>query len=57
MSDTTVSIQGDQILINGRPTYEGRHWKDQKIQGLLFNSRMANAIADDENPSTRGVWA
>lgn len=57
MSDTTVSIQGDQILINGRPTYEGRRWKDQKIQGLLFNSRMANAIADDENPSTRGVWA
>lgn len=57
MSDTTVSIQGDRILINGRPTYEGRYWKDQKIEGLLFNSRMANAIADDENPSTRGVWA
>ena len=24
---------------------------------MLFNSRMANAIADDENPATRGTWA
>ena len=32
-------------------------WKGHRIEGLLFNSRMANAIADDENPATRGAWA
>src|SRR5262249_60984984 len=25
--------------------------------GLLFNSRMANAIVDDDNVETRGAWA
>ncbi|MCX7362490.1 MAG: hypothetical protein NTV97_11600 [Alphaproteobacteria bacterium] len=41
----------------GVPTYPGRSWKGHRIEGLLFNSRMANAIADDENPSTRGAWS
>lgn len=57
MSKTIISISGNQIHINGKPTYEGRSWQERKIAGLLFNSRMANAIVDDENPSTRGVWA
>lgn len=57
MSKTVVSIAGNKIQVNGRPTYEGRQWNGMPIEGLLFNSRMANAIADDENPSTRGVWA
>lgn len=56
-SRTSISIQGDAFLINGRPTYPGRHWNDKKIEGLLFTSRMANAIIDDHNPETRGVWA
>lgn len=54
---TAVSIQDGGFAINGRPTYAGRSWKGHRIEGLLFNSRMANAIADDENPATRGTWA
>src|SRR5262249_36562206 len=32
-------------------------WRGIRVEGLLFNSRMANAIVDDENPSTRGAWS
>jgi hypothetical protein len=53
----TVSITNGGFAINGAPTYPGRSWKGHRIEGLLFNSRMANAVADDENPSTRGAWA
>ena len=54
---TVVSIANGGFLIGGTPTYPGRSWKGHRIEGRLFNSRMANAIADDENPSTRGAWA
>src|SRR5215471_2639207 len=54
---TTVSIANGGFVLNGTPTYPGRSWKGHRIEGLLFNSRMANAIADDENPSTRGAWS
>ena len=54
---TSVSIQGGAFLVNGRPTYPGRIYNGKKIEGLLFTSRMANAIIDDHNPETRGVWA
>jgi hypothetical protein len=54
---TTVSIANGGFAINGTPTYPGRAWKGHRIEGLLFNSRMANAIADDENPATRGAWS
>ena len=54
---TVVSIANGGFSINGTPTYPGRSWKGHRIEGRLFNSRMANAIADDENPSTRGTWA
>jgi hypothetical protein len=54
---TEVSIDGDGFLINGRPTYEGRVWNGKKIEGLLLNSRMVQAIFDDLNPETRGMWA
>ncbi len=52
-----VTITGGRFLINGTPTYAGRSWKGHRIEGLLMNSRMANAIADDENPETRGAWS
>ena len=52
-----VTLSGDAFHINGTPTYAGRSWKGHRIEGRLFNSRMANAIADDENPATRGAWA
>ena len=53
---TRVSIQGNAFFINGRPTYPGRTYNGKKIEGLLFTSRMANAIFDDHNPETREVW-
>lgn len=54
---TSVSIQGDRFLINGRPTYEGRTWRGMRIEGLLMNSRMVQGIFDDLNPETRDRWA
>ena len=54
---TVIAADGDRFLINGTPTYAGRTWRGHRIEGLLFNSRMANAIVDDENPSTRGAWS
>jgi hypothetical protein len=53
---TTVAIQGDMFLINGRPTYPGRSWNGKKIEGLLLNSRMVQAIFDDLNPATVHLW-
>lgn len=52
-----VTIADGGFLIDGRPTYPGRSWRGHRIEGRLFNSRMANAVADDENPATRGAWA
>lgn len=54
---TVVSVANGGFLINGAPTYAGRSWNGHRIEGRLFNSRMANAIADDENPATRGAWS
>jgi hypothetical protein len=54
---TTVAIEGDRFLINGRPTYEGRVWRGMRIEGLLMNSRMVQGIFDDLNPETRDQWA
>ncbi|HKU95263.1 MAG TPA: hypothetical protein VJR58_08305 [Vineibacter sp.] len=54
---TIIAVDGDRFHINGNPTYAGRHWRGSRIEGLLFNSRMANAIVDDENPTTRGAWS
>jgi len=53
---TTVAIEGDRFLINGRPTYEGRTFKGMKVEGLLMNSRMIQGIFDDSNPATRPRW-
>jgi hypothetical protein len=54
---TEVAIQGDIFLINGKATYAGRKWNDQRIEGLLFNSRMVQGIFDDLNSETRKLWA
>ena len=54
---TIVTIAGDEFLINGKPTYEGRVWDGQRVEGLLMNSRMVQGIFDDENPETRHLWA
>lgn len=49
---TRVEIKGKEFWINGKPTYEGRYWKQKKIQGLLLNSRMVQGVFDDLNPET-----
>lgn len=54
---TTVTIEGERFLINGRPTYAGRSWRGMTIEGLLMNSRMVQGVFDDLNPATRGRWA
>src|SRR5690242_8381260 len=54
---TEVSIQGDQFLINGKPTYPGRVYQGMRIEGLLMNVRAVQATFDDRNPETRGKWA
>jgi hypothetical protein len=53
---TIVSIKGDEFYINDKPTYPGRHWRGNKIQGLLINSRMVQGIFDDLNPETRELF-
>ena len=55
-SKTVVTIRGDQFLINGKPTYEGRTWNGHRIEGLLMNSRMVQATFDDLNVASRGQW-
>jgi hypothetical protein len=54
---TAVSIHEEAFHINGQPTYAGRTWKGNKIEGLLFNSRMVQATFDDRNPDTVHQWA
>lgn len=53
---TTVSIAGDQFLIDGELTYKDRYWNGNKIEGLLMNSRMVQGIFDDMNPQTAKKW-
>lgn len=56
LMNTEISIQSDGFFINGRPTYEGAEWRGKKIEGLLFNSRMIQALFDDECPDIRELW-
>ncbi|MBN4064981.1 hypothetical protein JYU04_04515, partial [Dehalococcoides mccartyi] len=56
IANTSVSIYGDSFLINGIPTLQGRTFRGVSIEGLLLNSRMANAMWDDENKLTRHLW-
>jgi hypothetical protein len=55
-SQTAVTIQGDQFLINGKLTYAGRTWRGHRMEGLLLNSRMVQGIFDDLNPETANRW-
>jgi hypothetical protein len=54
---TEVAIVGENFYLNGKPTYAGRTWNGQRIEGLLLNSRMVQGIFDDRNPETRARWA
>lgn len=54
---TEITIQGEDFLIDGRPTLQGRTWKGARLEGLLPNSRMVQGIFDDRNPDTVSQWA
>jgi hypothetical protein len=54
---TALTIAGEDFHLNGRPTYAGRSWHGQRIEGLLLNSRMVQATFDDLNPATVSRWA
>ncbi len=53
---TVVAIDANQFRINGRLTYAGRHYQSMRIEGLLMNARMVQAIFDDLNPETSPRW-
>jgi hypothetical protein len=53
---TEIQIEGERFLINGQPTYAGLKWQEKTAEGLLFNSRMVQAIFDDANPATAVHW-
>ncbi len=57
MARTSISVNGTRFEINGKLTYDGITWRGHHISGMLFNSRMVQAIFDDENPKTRALWA
>jgi hypothetical protein len=54
---TSITIDGENFLINGIPTQQGRTFRGTSIEGLLMNSRMANAMWDDENEFTKHLWS
>jgi hypothetical protein len=54
--DPIVSIKGNEFLVDGVPTYQGRFWKGNKVEGLLLNARLVQGIFDDENPETRVLF-
>jgi hypothetical protein len=53
---TSVSIEGEDIYINGKITYPGQTWQGNRVEGLLMNARLVQGIFDDENPETRPLW-
>jgi hypothetical protein len=53
---TQIQIEGTRFLIDGQLTYQGQAYQGKPIEGLLFNSRMVQAIFDDENPETAVHW-
>jgi len=53
---TEIQLDGTRFLIDGRPTCAGFTYKGGSIEGLLFNSRMIQAIFDDANPETAVHW-
>ena len=42
-------VEDNLYYINGTPTYAGRVWRGHRIEGLLLNSRMVQAV-------TRFTW-
>ncbi len=56
VATVTVAIDGEKFLIDGRPTYSDVPNVNPRALGMLLNSRMVQALFDDENPETRHLW-
>jgi len=56
LARTTIDVDGDRFLIDGRPTYPGRRFRGHRIEGLLLNARMVQGVFDDLNPATRSMF-
>ncbi|MFP4054982.1 MAG: hypothetical protein ACLFV7_14070 [Phycisphaerae bacterium] len=54
--NTVVHIEGDRFFINGQPTYPGRSYQGNRVEGLLMNARLIQGVFDDRNPQTRSMW-
>ena len=52
---TTVHVQGDKFLINGKLTYSEIEESNPKAHGLLMNARFIQGIFDDKSNPER--WA
>ncbi len=56
MSRTKVNLWDEDFTINGILTYPNKEYKGHRVEGLLMNARMIQAIFDDLNPETRRMW-
>lgn len=57
MPNTTVSIQGESFLINGKLTYTEIEHGNPNAHGLLMNARFIQGIFDDKaNPHCYARW-
>ena len=56
MRKTNYKILGGDFYINGIKTYTDIEGSDEKIHGLLFNTRFIQGIFDDVNPENSGKY-
>ncbi|MCM8832551.1 MAG: VCBS repeat-containing protein [Candidatus Omnitrophica bacterium] len=52
-----VNIKGEKFYINGKLTYSENLKANKKIFGTIINSRMVQALFDDENQKTVSLWS
>ncbi|MEM1996840.1 MAG: VCBS repeat-containing protein [Candidatus Bathyarchaeia archaeon] len=51
-----VSVGGESFLLDGRPTYADMKNVNPRAVGMLLNTRMVQALFEDENPETMNLW-
>jgi hypothetical protein len=52
----TVSVRGESFLLDGKPTYIDVPSVNPRAIGMLLNTRMVQALFEDENPETQKLW-
>jgi hypothetical protein len=53
MSETSISIEGESFLVNGRPTYSEIPGSNPSAHGLLMNQRLIQGVFDDKAAPSR----